>query len=294
MKETLLILLLLFLSISMLDAQSIKVEKDALYGSKINVPVRIEVVKSHMKYMFYAHNKSYYPYTVHLEITEIVNLSPPSVDKTYKVNPGRNLLIELKTQDLSRTSGYRHNYTYSIGVKGGKVDPKYPYLVPAKSRFDIISSEEGNDILPNHFKLIRGDTIFACRRGKVVATPDLFDGTERVSENKSFEILHKDATIMIYENLDPDHVFVQAGKQVLPGQAIGLLNNEAVLKLILYKSSGDGFLHVQEIHYYLDDETVEPFSEKLNEYPVTYPKSIITKEFKKSELKKLAKGELVL
>ncbi len=295
MNKTLLLLLLFILSVNILNAQTIKVEQDALYGSKINMPVTIEVVKTHMKYVFYAHNKSYYPYTVHLEVTEIVNLSPPSVDRTYKVNPGRSMLCELKTQDLSRTSNYRYEYTYSIGAKGGKVDSQYPYLIPTKNAFDVVSHDAGsNDILANQFKMSSGDTIYATRRGKVVATPNLSDDMERVSENMSYEILHKDGTIMIYENIDPDFVIIPAGKQVLPGQAIGLINKEAILELILYQSTGDGYLKALDIHYFVDEDHVEPFSEKLKNYPVIHPMSIITKEFKRSELKSLAKGELAL
>ena len=99
---------------------------------------------------------------------------------------------------------------------------------------------------------------------------------------------------MIYENIDPDFVFIPAGKNVLPGQAIGLLKQEAVLELILYQSTGDGYLKALDIHYYVDDETIVPFSEKLKESPVIHPISIITKEFKKRELKSLKKGEMVL
>lgn len=284
---------LLLFTLLTLGAQTIKVEREALYGSKINVPVRIEVERSN-GYVFYAFNESYYDYTIHLEITDIVNLTPLKVDQNFRVKPGRNRLIQLKVQDGSRRSDYRFFYTYSIGVKRGKVDPEFPYLVPVKNGFDIMTSDEAEqDILPDYFQMTQGDTVYASRRGKIVATPDMYDGMDRISQNEAIEIQHADGTLMVYENIDPESVFLKAGKEVLPGQAIGLLNEKALLRLILYQSTGDGYLEALDIHYYVADKQVETFSKKLTEIPVEYPQSIITREFNRRELKQLEKGELV-
>lgn len=293
-KPGILVVLILCLSISSVSAQRIFVEKEALYTSKVNVPVKVEVVSKHMSHEFYAQNKSYFPYTVHLEVSEIVNLIPPSVNKVYKVNPGRTKLVELKPQDLSRSTDYYFEYSYAIGVKGGKLDLEYPYLIPVKAGFGTLVDEENNKLLPDHFMMSKGDTVYAARKGKVVATPDLFDGTDRISQNKSVEILHGDATMMVYENIDPAFVPIKAGKAVYPGQAIGVLNSDAHLNLVLYKSTGDGYLEVMDIHYLLDEQTIEPFSERMKDVPVIHPMSIVTKEFKRRELKNLEKGVLVL
>ena len=83
----------LLATLSTLEAQTIKVEKEALYGSKINVPVTIDVERSN-GYVFYAFNESYYDYTVHLTITDIVNLTPLKVDQNFRVKPGRSRLIQ--------------------------------------------------------------------------------------------------------------------------------------------------------------------------------------------------------
>lgn len=286
MKQLLVALPFVFI-LSNLDAQTIKVERESLYGSKISVPVKIEV-ENRNGYVFYALNDSYYDYTVHLEITDIVNLTPTKVDQSFRVRPGKTRLVQLKIQDGSRRPDYRFNYTYSIGVKRGKVDMEFPYLIPVTAEFDIMTrDEEEKTILPNHFKMQQGDTVFAARRGKIVATPDMFDGMDRVSQNDAIEIQHPDGTLMIYENIDPGFVFFKAGEEVIPGQALGLLNERAFLKLILYKSTGDGYLEALDIHYYLDDQHIEAFSEKLKNTTVKYPQNIITNEFNRRELKRL-------
>lgn len=293
MKPFLAVLLILF-AWNALVAQPIKVEREALYGSKINVPVRISVETSN-GYVFFAENDSYYDYTVHLTITDIVNLTPAKVDQNFKVRPGKNRLIQLKVQDGSRRSDYRFYYTYSIGTKKGKVDEYFPYLIPVKKEFDIMTSDEAEqDVLPDYFQMAQGDTVYATRRGKIVATPDMYDGMDRISQNSATEIQHPDGTLMIYENIDPKSVLIKAGKQVLPGDAIGLLNEKAYLKVILYRSTGDGYLEPLDIHYYIDDKKVETFSKELKDTPVKYPQSIITKEFKRRELKQLEKGKLEL
>ncbi|MDF1572766.1 MAG: M23 family metallopeptidase [Bacteroidales bacterium] len=287
-KHLLLVLPFAFVA-GTLNAQTIKVKRESLYGSKINVPVKIEVEERN-GYVFYAHNDSYYDYTVHLEITDIVNLTPTKVDQSFRVRPGKNRLVQLKIQDGSRRPSYRFNYTYSIGVKRGKPDIDFPYLIPVKAPFEIkTSNTEEKDILPNQFSMQQGDTVYAARRGKIVATPGMFDGMDRISQNNAIEIQHPDGTLMIYENIDPESGLVKAGDEVLPGQAIGLLDELGLLNIILYKSTGDGYLEAMYIHYYTDDQHVETFSEKLQNTPVKHPQDIVTKEFSRKELKQLKK-----
>jgi hypothetical protein len=279
---------------SFLQAQNVKVEREGLFGSKINNPITVEVSKIATKYVFYAHNESYYPYTVHLKVTDIVNLSPTIVDKKIKAAPGRNTLVELQMQDLNRPVTYRYDFTYSIGVPSTRVDLSFSYLIPVKKAFDIhYNSDEEKLFYNDHFKLSKGDTVYAMRKGKVVATPDMFSGQDRISKNESFEIMHKDGTFMVYENIDPEYVFIKAGKQVYPGQPIGLLGELPILEVILYRSLGDGYLEELIINYSIDEKRTEAFSEELKSLPVMYHESIITKEFTKREMKSFEKGELL-
>jgi len=274
--------------------QRINVERDARFGSKINVPVKIEVETLANKYIFYAVNSSYYPYTVHLTINEIQNLTPERVDAQYKVGPGRTRLIELKLQDLARQTRYDYNYTYAIGLKARKIDPDFPYLIPVKKPFSYhYKNEAEQTVFQNHFSLSTGDTVYAMRMGTVVTTPDMFSGKERISDRESLEILHNDQTFLVYENIDPEQVFVKAGNKVLPGTPIGLLRDPAILEVTLYSSTGDGFVNASDIKYYTGKDKVVEFSNELHEVEVRYPEEIITAEFSKRDLKKYQKGQLV-
>lgn len=294
MRYALLSLVLVCFLMHNANCQKIKVEKDARFGTKIDVPVKIEVDRIATSYIFYANNSSYYPYTVHLMISEIQNLTPARVDNRYKVIPGRNRLVELKLQDLSRQTGYDYNYTYSIGIVGRKIDPDFPYLIPVKKGFEYnYKNEQKNTVFQDHFVLNPGDTVYAMRMGTVVVTPDMFSGIERISDRESLEIHHKDETFLVYENIDPENVFVKAGNKVLPGKPLGLIKDPAILEVKLYQSTGDGFLSEMNIQYFTGDNKISDFSQKLHETEVSIPQKMITRELTKREMKKYEKGNWI-
>ena len=270
-----------------------KVEHITLFGSRIDNPVEVEVTTSGNNYVFTADNRSYYPYILELKIMDIVNLNPPRVNGFFKIHPGKNKLVTLSVVNPEQPSYYSYSTSYSIGIPSQDVDFDLPYLMPFKGPFDF--EKTGDDtmlIKANTFRLHSGDTIFAMRRGMVAATPDMDYKNDRVSERNSLEIIHQDGTIMVYENLDPDQVLIKPGKQVYPGEAMGIIKGNAPLEVMLYLNLGGGKLRGIQIKYCIDKNTTEIFSSKLREATISYPREIIVKEMTKREVKRYDKGIL--
>ncbi|MBN1597427.1 MAG: hypothetical protein JXP36_10010 [Bacteroidales bacterium] len=292
MKYSISGMIMLFIHMGFGYSQSSKVEH-IIFGNTIDNPIKIEVLQSGNKYTFYAENRSYYPYSVELKIQNIQNLDPLWVNNTYKVIFGKNNLITLTVKDAGLPVSYDYSYKYRIGVPCKDVISDYPYLIPFNGKFEFLYQNESKSLIKkNAFVLGEGDTIYAMRKGLVVATPDMYYNQDRISKEKSLEVMHKDGTIMIYENLDPDVVFIKPGKMVYSGQPVGVLNSEKILEVLLVADMGDGRLKNLEIHFCVDKQRTLKFSEELKETSVSYPFEIISKEMSKREIKQLSKAQL--
>ncbi len=252
----------------------------------------MEVINNGNRFHFFAINSSYYPYMLELKITQVSNLSPERVHDFYRVHNGRHKLISLTMKNRFDPVSYKSSFYYTIGIPCESVDPEYPYLVPIKKAFEFQHVYENVNLFRvNTFKLSSIDTVFCMRKGKVVAAPNMYHENDRISDNESLEILHNDGTIMVYEYLDPTNIFVEPGKQVFPGQAIGLINNNLTLEVKLYQNMGKGFLKGMNINYCIDESTTEPFTIKLKETTISHPVNVVTKEMTKREIKKYYEGK---
>jgi hypothetical protein len=150
-------------------------------------------------------------------------------------------------------------------------------------------SEDVNTILRDCFKINQGDTIYNMRKGDVAAVPNMYYDADRISSGKSLEIIHRDGTIMIYENIDPDQVFIKAGQTIYPGQPLGAISVDSILKVYLYMIQKDGNLKQLSIKYLVGANKVESFSKNLKNVIVKHPTEIITREMSKREIKKFEK-----
>jgi len=277
------------LNINSLSAQYQKVTEEIVFQSKIDNPITVEPIKQKDKYVFQASNRSFYPYQLVLKFEEIRNMYPDIPQYSFTVNPGTNRLLTLSVKDITNGHSYKYSVSYKIGVPSKNVVYDFPYLFPLgiNSNFDLL--ENVNDsktlYLQDHFKIKSGDTIFNMRKGYVAAVPDMFNGADRISARKSLEIIHKDGTIMIYENIDPDKVFVKPGTTVYPGDALGIINDDCILELYLYQIQKDGKPENMDITYFNGTKKAEPFSENLRNIKHERPVEIVGREMSKREIK---------
>lgn len=269
-----------------------KVEHDIVFKSKIDNPINIEVIDRGDKFSFKAFNRSFYSYQLELKISDIINLTPEYVTRTFLLMPGRNNLLTLNLKDKEKRASYKYTIKYIIGVPSKNVDFEYPYLIPVIKPFKLCSKfNDSNTYISDCFKLSKGDTIFNMRKGYVSAVPNMFHDADRISDKKSLEIVHKDGTIMIYSNINPDLLFVKPGSAVYPGQPLGIINNDLAFNVFLYMNKGNGKLKRLNINYSIDYNKTEQFSKGMIN-SIIHPVDIINKEMTKRELRKYNKNQL--
>jgi hypothetical protein len=244
---------------------------------------------------YYAYNKSFYPYQLTLNFDFIENLTPEVVFEKFIIYPGRKSFFTLTVKDKERGHYCRYSMKYILGDPSEKPIADYPYLIPiSKFRTFELSSKNitSNTFIKNSFKIKKGDTIYCMRKGDVTATPNMYNQTDRVSKQKSLEIKHGDGSVMIYENINPDSVFVKAGQTVYPNEPLGIINETAQLEVNLYSFEGDGKLKRLDINYYINENIVESFNEKFQYMDIRHPIEIIIKEMTNKEIKKYKKNKL--
>ena len=286
-RNNLLILICLLSNIYFVHGQYQKIEQTVYIKSRIDTPIKAEVIQQGDKYVFYASNRSFYSYQLNVEFSTLINLTPETRSYSFITYPGQNMLFSLTVKDKKVGHSFAYNISYSMGIASKKVSLEYPYLIPLSTDKTIElynSSTNRNMYVINAFKSSKGDTAFNMRKGYVAAVPDMFNEVDRISESRSLEIIHKDGTIMVYNNVDPDNVFVKPGKIIYPGQALGLVKSPLLVNL--YMVQKERKLKEIDIKYFVSDSRIEPFSKDLVNIEIKHPDKIITKEMTRREIKK--------
>ena len=289
---TTLIMFLCYSFYGVLSAQIKQVEQQVLFQNRINNPIEIEVQESNNKYQFIAQNRSYYPYQVELNFSNLQNLRPVISKRTYYVMPGQNRLFTLTIADDSRSPYFEYSIKYHLGKPSEKVEPRYPYLIPIKNQFDILKDQYSESIYyKDCFVLNKTEIVYCMRKGLVVAVPDMYDQYDRISNKNSLEIMHDDGTIMIYQNINPDSLQITIGSLVYPSQPLGIINKKH-LETSLYMIDKSGNLKRLDIFYSIDGNKCEQFNRDFISRNFKYDESIIFKELSRRQQKKFIKGSL--
>jgi hypothetical protein len=289
-KRLSLLIVYIFFFATCIYGQYETVEEQKFFQSRIDNPVKTEVLEQDGKYVFYAKNRSYYPYQLNISFIELKNLTPRINSRDFKIVQGRNRLFSISVKDKNSGHSYKYKIAYRIGVPSKKVDLEYPYLFPlsSNSKFDFVYYQHiENSYLIDCFKINKGDTVYNMRKGRVLAVPNMYHGADRISKNHSLEIMHKDGTIMIYENLEPNNLFIKAGTTVFPNQALGIINDNLTLDVYLYMIEKDNILKKLNINYQIEDNRIDEYSEEFKNIKIVHPIEIITKEMTKREKKRM-------
>lgn len=292
-KHFLLVVPAILLSMQGLFAQLTKVDQEILFQSKIDNAVTLEVLDQGEKFVFVAQNRSFYPYSLEIKFDELQNLTPENRSKKFNVSSGRYNLFTLSVKDNTQSHSFKYSFSYRIGIPGKKAITDYPYLIPLgigrNIQLELVAGKD-NRYVKDYFPMPKGDTVFCMRKGYIAAVPDMFHVTDRISTQKSLEIIHGDETIMIYTNIDPDNVLVKPETTVYPGQALGLSGNDSGLDVVLYQLEEEGKLKQLEINYVTGIKKVQSFSPDFANIKVIHPADIVTREMSKREIKNYMKN----
>jgi hypothetical protein len=292
-KQFFLIIGFVFLNISYSYGQYQTVEQYIYFKSKMDSPIAIDVINQDDKYIFYADNRSFYSYQIQIHFDQLFNLIPELVNRDFEVLPGRSCLFTLSVKNKEMKSTFAYSFSSKIGIPRGNADFEFPYLFPIGDGKPVELFYYLSDsiiYIRDCFKLNEGDTVFNMRKGDVVAVPNMFHNADRISDSQSLEIMHKDGTIMVYENINPDNVLVNAGATVYPGQPLGIVNDGLHLMVFLCSIHNDGRVEKMKIKYFITPSRIELFSKAFNDLNASHPVNIVTKEMSKREIRRYFKS----
>ncbi len=264
----------------------------------------------------YADNNSRMNYTVMINFTELQN-AQRSYSSPYlrTVNPGKSTILTLKRSTTSKSSiNYKYKYNYRKGCYNTKVDESVVYIIPTQKNKEVsiqylnyIGSRFGKELPEGWevygFRINKGDTIFASRKGKVIEIQDNNSIESKHSvydqNRNSIHVMHKDCSFGEYINIDK--FYVREGDVVLPGQAIGTAKAKntsdysTLMFSVYYKDISvdlGGKMKSKNIYVPLKFD-VNGRAEKLYEekkYKSVHNFEIITQEMRKKEIKKYKKS----
>ncbi|MFN8211762.1 MAG: hypothetical protein U0T33_12475 [Bacteroidales bacterium] len=286
-------LLILIISHQLLIGQYSKVEEMTL-GGRINSPISMDVEKSSSRVTFDAINKSYLTYDFTIHFSALLNLSPNIFEYHTKVYHGRNRICVFDVQDKSKSINYSYGISFKL-LPADKADLEFPYFIPIGEGKIVSFKEEklGEATVYNlnKFKMSINDTVYAIRKGTVIALQDNKTEVERFIKSSSLEILQNDGTIAIYLGLNPEVTFLKLGQVVYPGEPIGIISAAETLTLYVVAPKENGRAESLQIKYSGQDGSLLPASE-IRKTKVVYLKSIMQKEMTSREIKKQEKGSL--
>lgn len=277
------------------SAQYEKLEEITYFSSRMDNPVKVESEMVNDEIHFFATNRSLFPYEVELSFKDIQNLTPYINQHKEYVFTGKHRILTLKIKNEGESLNYDYQARYWISNCGKEPDDEHPYLLPlAPGRAVQFYSPDHkpNTFYLNHFSLSSQDTVFCMRKGTVTAEPCMHHQSDRISKNESLEIMHADGTVMVYENLCHDSLFVKLGHKVFPGQPLGVVNNNCFVPTHLYAFKKDGIIQSSPILFVHAKERFEPFNRSLKDQLVVHPTEVVTQEMTRREIKKYKQNKL--
>lgn len=204
-------------------------------------PVEIETRRSRDgdQVEFYAQNRTNVPYTIEITFTNYQNTIPPRNPYYSVADAGRSTLLRLRKSGAGAGNiTYQYRYRWYKGCYDSEPDTDIEYLLPVSEGHEaqllhlsninnyLQEEKEGAEKLGHAFRVSRGDTIFAVRKGKVSEISDQTKSATKNFYNKDqnyVEIVHKDCTFALYRQIRKGSIMVSAGDDVYPGDPIGIV-----------------------------------------------------------------------
>jgi len=262
--------------------------EDLYFQKRMPNAVAIDARREVNKVSLVAKNSSLYPYTITVHFIESRNvLQVPDSTRSFVVYPGTDVLMNFRIFDPSQSFDFDFRADKKIGDSGINPVLDFPYLIPVGEHKSVHLAlpnlNDTRDVEPA-FRLSEGDSVYAMRKGVVTAVPATDQMIDRIASG-SIEIRHADGTIMVYDNSDPSKVLVRPGETVYPGQPLGVASS-AQFSVSLYQLQNEKPEPLR-ILFYVDDNTIVPFSEIPDHAIVHYPLVIVGKEMNRKELKRM-------
>ncbi|MCG8701012.1 MAG: hypothetical protein MI922_23370 [Bacteroidales bacterium] len=258
------------------------------FGARIKHPITIHIKKDQNQIVFYAKNQSYFTYDISIKFKEVINLNSNIILPTYTVGHGETRLITFTIHDTKQPHHY--DYLLKYHIRPSKIrDDSFKYLHP------IGENKKCNTemILPGtnvnkRYLLQKGDTVFAMRKGLIVANTNKLGKEERIFLKNSFEIQQSDGTVLVFKNVySNDIILKKAGNMVYPGQPLFVINSKTrTLNVNVFNINEDEIIKTIPINFNCCDKTAQ------DKFETEYPEELIILEMKLPEKQRYANNEL--
>lgn len=266
-------------------------EQITLFGNRINDAVNVRVDQTGKTFVFYAENKSYYPYEFEISFTKMINLTPRTAGEKRVLKHGITRILKLTIENEEDDSDYAYTIKYSMGDPSKHADENHPYLIPLVpgKKFEAHTTEQDGvrHFYFNTFKTQAGDTIVAMRKGFVASLPQGNEQTDQLDKD-ALEIIHEDGSIALYKNVDKS--LVKYSQEVFPGQPIGTAGSTAYVSAYVYYLA-DTRVKPVAMQFAVDETTTHEFKDITQGSTVHHPATVIEKELSPKEIKKLKKSK---
>jgi hypothetical protein len=224
-----------------------------------------------------------------VDFIQFENLVPRPTPREEQIMHGTTLLYTFSRQVPNAGYGYNYQYTYKLKPSVETIDAEYPYLIPLKEGKMVNSRKRLNQRYMNSFTCKEGDTIYCMRKGFVTACPETKTPDFRISSNDCLEVLHNDGTIMIYMNLGQTNAFATPGKNVYPGQPIGIVSDSSYLQVSLLKiahGEGNSTIFIQQpIKFMVGKGRLLTYNEIDGSGVSVFPEDVISREMNSKEIR---------
>lgn len=194
-------------------------------------------------YVFSCTNHAFCNYVLTVEFTTLENAkSDHLLPYQAQVKPGVTKLFKLSKQQAGGDVRFKYSVDFFKGCINPSVDTGITYLLPISPGKEAQAYELRNLPRPQsgepptktfytiRLKMHPGDTLFAARRGTVVAvdvSSDVNDlGGTSSGDEDYVEIVHRDCSFGHYGTLKKDGAFVKPGQVVEAGQPIGIIGGD--------------------------------------------------------------------
>lgn len=256
-------------------------------------------------------------YTIAVKFSNLTNSYNSDFEEVVNSTSGK--LMTLNPIDKKLGINFMYSYTYTKGIINPKFDSLFVYTLPFQEGKIINIYETSNlfhDILDRElpknwkayqFNTVNADTIFAARKGIVVAVVDhnVIDTISLLTTKRNYlTIEHVDGTFATYAGFAHKKMLVKLGQTIYPRTPIGIVkesfravpNNFSFMVYYLNKEkpkrnskeSGDA-LEIRNAfitpYFFTDKGTIQ--LKDFEKYQVAVSPDLLLKELTKSERKKM-------
>ncbi|NNF32999.1 MAG: M23 family metallopeptidase [Saprospiraceae bacterium] len=236
------------------------------------------------EYQFYCENKTNLRHTITVKMDlsnmRITGGNPWKGD----IKPGKNRLFSIKPINENSTFNFSYSYTYKIGCKRPKPNKDIKYNLPVAEGVSVstlpvsyVGDQFGHDAPEGFysigFKMEKGDTIIAMRRGVVMdinsnAIKSNSSDLTFIKNSNYILVQHKDCTVGSYRDLAGE-ILVEKGETIIPGQPIALVGENDFVSGAHFKFS---------VYYNKSNVKKKNGKETKDEFPYTYTSPIFVTE----------------